>query len=318
MPHAVLALFLGLTLAVAGLPVAPAHAAGDPRYYDVGSPVLTDLWVDPVNGSDGNSGATRAAALRTVTAAWTLIPLGVPLATTGVRIMLVAGTYAPADTPNFWESRYGTFQFPIVIESSDGVGSASLPSMNVFDVRFLYLIGLEIRATGGDVLHCERCDHLLVRQTRVLGAPPASMTVQETLKVNQSQNVFIEDSDVSGAFDNAIDFVAVQGGHVQGNRIHDAADWCIYLKGGSAYLRVEGVRLPDGRFLSLTAQGGVVPEIVPIASRFIPFPLTAEVARYTFGAADPPGDYTWFAALTEPGTATVVGAIDMDPFTLAP
>ncbi len=78
------------------------------------------------------------------------------------------------------------------------------------------------------------------------------------------------------------------------------------------------VRLPDGRFLSLTAQGGAVPGIVPIASRFTPFPLTAEIARYTFGAGDPPGGYTWFAALTEPATATVIGAIDMDPFTLGP
>jgi hypothetical protein len=32
----------------------------------------------------------------------------------------------------------------------------------------------------------------------------------------------------------------VQYGHVIGNKIHNAGDWCQYAKGGSAYLRVEG------------------------------------------------------------------------------
>ncbi|MBI3961750.1 MAG: right-handed parallel beta-helix repeat-containing protein, partial [Deinococcus sp.] len=83
------------------------------------------------------------------------------------------------------------------------------------------------------------CDHVLVQQTQVVGADPETYNVQEALKINQSQYIYIEDSDISGAWDNAVDFVAVQYGHVQGNRIHNAGDWCMYLKGGSAYFRVE-------------------------------------------------------------------------------
>jgi hypothetical protein len=60
----------------------------------------------------------------------------------------------------------------------------------------------------------------------------------ETIKVNQSDHFYIEDSDIAGADDNAIDFVAVQYGHLRGNRVSRADDWCAYSKGGSAYLTV--------------------------------------------------------------------------------
>ena len=84
------------------------------------------------------------------------------------------------------------------------------------------------------MVHCEACDHLLLRGVRVRGGPEA----HEAIKVNQSQHVYVEDSDVSGAGDNAIDFVAVQYGHIIDSRIHDAGDWCAYAKGGSASIRV--------------------------------------------------------------------------------
>lgn len=43
----------------------------------------------------------------------------------------------------------------------------------------------------------------------------------ETVKINQSTNIVIENSVISGADDNVIDFVAVQGGRVVGSQIHD-------------------------------------------------------------------------------------------------
>ncbi|MFM7734938.1 MAG: right-handed parallel beta-helix repeat-containing protein [Alphaproteobacteria bacterium] len=237
----------GATVALASILVllgtldAPrADAQGDPVRYAIGSPVLQDLWVDPVAGSDSNSGASRAAALRTVTAAWNRIPMASTLTGTGYRIRLVAGTYPEAAVPVYWESRWGTAAFPVVVEAADGPGTARLPGMNVFDCRYLYLVGLHVEAGGGDVLHCERCDHFLVRHATVRGRAPATYAVQETIKINQSQHVYVEDSDVSGGWDNAIDNVAVQYCWIRGNVIHDAGDWCLYLKGGSAYFRVEG------------------------------------------------------------------------------
>lgn len=52
--------------------------------------------------------------------------------------------------------------------------------------------------------------------------------------------MYIENCDISGAWDNAVDFVAVQQGHVVGSRIHRAGDWAMYAKGGSAYLTITG------------------------------------------------------------------------------
>lgn len=63
------------------------------------------------------------------------------------------------------------------------------------------------------------------------GTNADTYTVQETIKANQCTFLYIEDSDISKAYDNAIDFVAVQGGQVIRNKIHGAGDWCFYTKG---------------------------------------------------------------------------------------
>lgn len=209
------------------------------RFYNIGTPTLKDIWVDPVKGNDSRNGATREQALKTVDRAWGKIPPRKTLAGTGYRIMLLRGTYPP-DSPPYWESRWGTFQFPIILQAADGPNTVNFPYMNIFDCRYLYLIGLTIHSEGGDILHCEKCDHFLVRQSKVIGKDPETEAVQEALKVNQSKYVYVENSDISGAWDNAIDFVAVQNGHIQSNKIHNAGDWCAYSKGGSAYIRVEG------------------------------------------------------------------------------
>jgi hypothetical protein len=45
--------------------------------------------------------------------------------------------------------------------------------------------------------------------------------------------VYIESSTIGGAWDNAIDFVAVQYGHITGSKIHTGG-WCLYVKVGRA------------------------------------------------------------------------------------
>ncbi len=213
----------------------PLNFSGD---YSTGSPTLTELWVDPVHGNNANSGAFDSP-VRTLIEAWGRIPQGVTL-TTGVRINLKPGNYpAVTSIPNYWEARYGTFAAPIFIQ---GAGTAPgqvvlQGNVNIYDVRYLYFDNLSIINTG-DPFHCELCNHLLLRNMIFNGG--AQNDAQEGVKVNQSQYVYIENSDISHAWDNAIDFVAVQYGHVIKNHIHDSGDWCEYAKGGSAYLRVEG------------------------------------------------------------------------------
>ncbi len=211
-----------------------------PLAYDIGSPVVTDIWVDPVSGDNSRNGSSRLQAVRTVAEAWERIPQGVTLTTTGYRIMLVAGDYPESSIPNYWESRYGTAQFPIIIQAADGRGTANLRGdINAFDIRYWYMIDFDIIPNpAGDTFHCERCDHLLLRGMEFDGG--AGHEAHETIKINQSQYVYIEDSNVHNTYENAIDFVAVQYGHIVRNKIHDADDWCFYLKGGSAYFRIEG------------------------------------------------------------------------------
>jgi hypothetical protein len=107
-----------------------------------------------------------------VSAARRRIPEGELLEGSGYRIMLAPGRYRASSVP-------------------------------------VYLEGVSVRARGGDVVHCELCDHLLIRRSRLVGPGETA----ETLKVNQSQHVYVERSNVFGAGDNAIDFVAVQHGH---------------------------------------------------------------------------------------------------------
>jgi hypothetical protein len=217
--------------------LAVSTAAAQTR-YDIGNPSLQDVYVNPATGSDSASGTSRTSALKTLTEAWNRIPQGVQL-TTGYRIQLMAGTHAESTLPNYLEARYGTASAPIIIQSADASRSARLGGdLNIFDVRYLYLIGLNMTPDPpGDVVHCEQCDHFLIRDSNLDGG---DRQAHDMVKINQSQNVYIEDSSLTGADDNTIDFVAVQYGHVTGNRISNAQDWCMYAKGGSAYLTIEG------------------------------------------------------------------------------
>lgn len=210
----------------------PDPGAGSGR-FDIGTPNVTDIWVDPAGGSDSNSGSGRTQAVQTVAEAWGRIPRSATLST-GYRLQLVAGSYPAGNLPNYLEDRWGTYAAPIIFNAVDGAGTAHLTGdLNVYNTRFLYLLGVNIQRAG-DTFHCERCSYTLLRRGTFNGQGAA----QESVKVNQSDHFMIEDSDVSGAWDNAIDFVAVQYGHLRGNRIHGAGDWCAYSKGGSAYLTV--------------------------------------------------------------------------------
>jgi hypothetical protein len=225
--------------------------------FDIGSPELVELWVDPSRGNDAVAGLSRAEPLRTLSEAWRRVPAGTPLST-GYKINLLPGTYSESAVPNYWERRHGTATSPVILAAADGAGTVRLPSMNVFDCRSLYLIGLWIEAGGGDVLHFEQCENVLLRDTTVRGTGDLASYAapQEALKANQSQYVYIENCDISGGWDNAIDFVAVQHGHVVGSRIHRAGDWAMYAKGGSAHLTIAGNEIFDAGTGGFTAGQG--------------------------------------------------------------
>ena len=241
---------LGLLLLLA---VSLLAQSMNPRYYNPGMPTLTDIWVDPLNGNDGKSGAVRSQALRSLEAAWNSIPNDVTLTTTGYRIQLVAGIYTDDLIPNYMERRYGTYVCPVIIQAADGKGTATLlHDLNICDCRYLYLVDFNIIAGANNLIHGEACTNMLMHGLTLQGD---ASTTQETIKMNQCQYIYLEDSDVSGAFWMAVDFFAVQYGHIVGNRLHNA-DWVVYLKGGSAYFRIEANEIYDGGTIGFTAGQG--------------------------------------------------------------
>ena len=215
-----------------------------PYYLNVGSPTLTEVFVDPERGSDARSGTTRASALRTVSEAWNRIPSSQALSR-GFRINLLPGVYGDdaGETPSYWELKRGTQVAPIILRAVDGQGTVTFTTdINMANVSYFYLINVTI-IRGGDTFHCERCDHILLRGNSLIGAPYGrsnGSVAHETVKFNQSQYVYIENNLIRGAEDNAIDWVAVQYGHIVANSISDSQGWCSYVKGGSAYIRIEG------------------------------------------------------------------------------
>lgn len=226
-----------ILLASALLASASPAAAGPPEAPSASPPGARMLWVDAARGADGATGS-RARPLRTVRAAWERIPAGRAL-TRPVVIMLRPGRWTAAQTPNYWERRWGSARAPIVIRAARR-GTATLPSVNMFDVRWLAIEGVRF-ADRFDLFHCERCDHVLLQGNHLDG----SRRLHENVKINQSRWVYLRGNRIAGADDNAVDFVAVQHGEVTGNDISGAGDWCAYAKGGSAHLRVTGNRIHD-------------------------------------------------------------------------
>ncbi|HUQ89996.1 MAG TPA: right-handed parallel beta-helix repeat-containing protein [Vicinamibacterales bacterium] len=233
----------------------PAAVVAQTPRYDMGAPVLQRIFVDPNRGDDRASGRSADSALLTIVEAWNRLPRNTPAApftAGGYEIMLMPGEYAESAIPHYLELRYGSREAPIVFRAASGAGTARLRAgLNIANVAYLYFIDIDIVPTpAADVFHCESCDHILIRNVTFSGGVrPAegsdAPVAHETIKVNQSTRIYIEDSRVGGADDNAIDFVAVQDGHIIGNRVHSAGDWCGYVKGGSANILVDSNEFDD-------------------------------------------------------------------------
>lgn len=242
---------LALLLGVAGS--LPAHAAergptggaGPAAAVAAEGGTPATIWVDPVHGRNRASGADRAHALRTLGAAWARVPAEPTGA--GTRIRITPGVVPYGSITNGWmEGRHGSAEAPISIEAADGPGTVTIDGgLNVYDVAHLTFDGLRFVAGAGhpaasdSAVHVERGDHVRFRRVRIVAGPD----LHEGLKVNQSTHVGVEDSNISGSYENPVDFVAVQHGHVLRSVIHHGEDWCLYAKGGSADLVLAGNRV---------------------------------------------------------------------------
>lgn len=224
----------------AALPASPVAAATVPH---VGASTavrsVTEIWVDPNAGSDGAAG-TAVAPVRTVTEAWGRVPQGVTLSQ-GVTINLRAGEYSEGLLPVYWENRHGTADAPIILQAADAARSPVFRTdINMYRVDHMTISGVTV-APGGDAFHCELCGNITVQDSLLDGRGPGGVhAAHETYKANQSHDLVIRRNTILGAYDNAIDFVAVQRASIQGNNLSEGDDWCAYVKGGSTQIVVSG------------------------------------------------------------------------------
>jgi hypothetical protein len=90
----------------------------------------------------------------------------------------------------------------------------------------------------------------------------------EAIKINQCKGVYIENCDISGADDNAIDLFAVEFGHILDSKMHNA-NWCVYHKGGSAHHLVARNEIYScGESGYAAGQGGGLEFMVPPYLRY--------------------------------------------------
>ena len=233
--------------------------------YRLNLPVVTrtaiyhNLYASP-DGNDEAVGNAPNQPLRTISAAWARLPAA-SQPTDGYRILLLPGTYpcepGPEDSNciNFFADRSGSLDSPIVIQSLNGPGTVTIRGgMNISNVHYLQLIDLNLvgggalptNSSGNNLLHIDASSHLLLRGLSVLGPDCPNDTcnnLQEVLKVNQTSYLDVENSRIGGAWHSAVDFFVVQYGHFRNNQIHTAGQWCMYIKGGSAYLDIQGNEL---------------------------------------------------------------------------
>lgn len=230
--------------------------------YDIGTPTLTDLYVSPT-GNDSHSGSATEP-LQTLTEAWYR---AVDFRTTGYRINLLPGTYPCEPLPenvdnciNFLSDRTATYQHPLMIRAANGAGTVTLRGgLNIARVAYLYLLDLTmiggpaplpINSSGNNLVHIEQGEHILLRNVTLRGPDcieDICNNLQEILKINQSQYVYIENSALSGTKQTILDFVSVQHGHILDTRLFHSGGRCMYLKGGSAYFLIARNRLSDCR-----------------------------------------------------------------------
>ncbi|KAF6251939.1 hypothetical protein COO60DRAFT_1704518 [Scenedesmus sp. NREL 46B-D3] len=203
---------------------------------------FVSVWVDA--RATGEELGTQSAPYHSMRPAVAAIPKRTKL-TRGIVINVMPGiVYQSRDVSLWFESLWGTATAPVVVQRAPGTsGEADLQGVEVLDCTWLYFIGVTFRQPadsfgGGDVVHVAHSAYIHLLRVAAIGRSEGERMPQETVKVNQVQGMYIEDSDISHAGDNAVDFVAVQYGHICRTKIHEG-NWCIYAKGGSAYLLID-------------------------------------------------------------------------------
>ncbi|MBU6333663.1 MAG: right-handed parallel beta-helix repeat-containing protein [Chloroflexi bacterium] len=261
----------------------PSYPVGDPAYVDI---VVSPAGDDAQEGADAGS---AARPFRSIQRAWRAVEHDAgDMRRHAYRILLEPGEYCGAylDRETAEQRSGATPATPLLITSADpdrrarivfhsDVEGCNRANITIFQADYVYLTDFDIRldrtwddvpvdGSTGDGFQCERCRHVLLRNMRISGFfSEDDYSQTETVKLNQSEHIYIEDSEISGGGDNAIDAVGVRHGWWVRNVIHHARDWCLYAKGGSADILIEANLVSDcGTGGILAGQGTTMPFLV--------------------------------------------------------
>jgi len=231
--------------------------------YDIGSPVLKDLWIDPVHGCDENDGTSRAQALKTLGAAWKKLPSQTNAH--GWRLLLCPGVHGAETIGQIaLNDVRGTKSAPILLQSVESNSPARLPQLDFNRCSHLYLLDLELSSpqlntvpiSTDNVLHFADCEYTLVRGVKARGVNGSGGLPRLAFKANQCTYMYIEDSEFSDSYAYIFAYVAVQYGHIVRCKFARGGMSGVCLKGGSAYHLVAGNEVSHSRHVGINAGEG--------------------------------------------------------------
>jgi hypothetical protein len=259
---------IAILMGADGLHARDAKPLNSPRL----SAAPSALYVDPVFGDDGRAGTSPSTALRTLRETW--MRTTALVASASVTINLMPGTYpcepdeASGDCENYFSDLPGAEGRTVALRALNGAGTVLIRGgMDMARVSHFSMADLTLaaggayptNASGNNVLHLAEADHVLLQGLTLAG--PSGITdmdntIQEVLKVNQADHFDLEGSDLSGTFQTVLDYFSVHYGSIRNNRIHRSGGRCAYLKGGSAYFKIEGNAFFDCREAGIQAGEG--------------------------------------------------------------
>ncbi len=226
-------------------------------FYNSGSPILQQLYVNAITGNDENSGLSPSQAVRTLQAALDLTPVNTTV--TGFQINLAAGVY-PYDEAhsNYYSDHHGSFHCPLILKGTGNRSEVKITGglmLNNFD--YIYIQNLTIESgeevgayNSNNVLHIENSRHVLVRNLVIKGdtlTVGEDNPIQEDVKTNQVQHFYLDSCHIVGTRQTAVDLVSTQYGYVRRCNIHRSGGRGMYMKGGSAYLLISENQIYDAR-----------------------------------------------------------------------
>src|SRR5262245_36194748 len=95
---------LARIILIGSLLLTPSLAAAQTPRFEIGSPTLQQIFVDPDRGDDRGSGRSASEAVRTIIEAWNRVPrnsAASPFTSSGYEIRLMPGEYGEAAIPHY-------------------------------------------------------------------------------------------------------------------------------------------------------------------------------------------------------------------------